>query len=104
MKLKNFDQRVWQLLKMIPKGRVTSYKEIAKSLNSKAYRAVGQACGRNPYAPVVPCHRVVNASGSIGGFSDDLNKKIKLLEGEGITIKDGKIVDFDKRLFKFSTE
>ena len=99
-----FDEKVWALLKSIPRGKVASYKEIAKALNTKAYRAVGNACGRNPYAPIVPCHRVVNSSGSLGGFSGDINHKIKLLEKEGVNVKNNRIVDFDKILFRFSTK
>ena len=55
----NFNEKVWQLTKKIPKGKVTTYKLIAQKLKTKAYRAVGQALKRNPHAPKVPCHRVV---------------------------------------------
>ncbi len=99
-----FDEKVWQLLKQIPRGNVTTYKEISRKLNTKAYRAVGQACGRNPYAPKVPCHRVIASDGSIGGYSGGIKMKIKLLEKEGIRVKNGRIVDFDRVFFKFSTK
>lgn len=97
-----FQEQVWELLKKIPKGKVTTYKEIAHALNTKAYRAVGNACHNNPYSPVAACHRVVNSDGSIGGFSSGVKKKIKMLEREGVKVRNGKIVDFKKILFKFS--
>jgi len=101
----SFNQKIYSLLKKIPRSKVTTYKIIAEKLGTKAYRAVGQALKYNPYAPVVPCHRVVNSDGSIGGYMGNLNpdskevkKKIKLLRKEGIKIKDNKIVDFEKVL------
>lgn len=97
----NFNQRVWKVCSKIPRGKVTTYKEIAKKLKTKAYRAVGNALHANPYAPEVPCHRVVNSSGSLGGFASGPKKKIKILKSEGVTIKNGCIVDFEKKLHKF---
>jgi methylated-DNA-[protein]-cysteine S-methyltransferase len=96
-----FNQRVWQICKKIPKGRVSTYKIIAKKLGRRAYRAVGNALNRNPYSPIVPCHRVVNSDGRIGGFAKGTKAKIKMLEKEGIRIKKGKIENFEKVLFKF---
>lgn len=63
-----FQRRVWRTIATIPKGGTLTYGEIAKRLKS-APRAVGQACGRNPYPVVVPCHRVVAADGGLGGFA-----------------------------------
>ncbi|MEK6856540.1 MAG: MGMT family protein, partial [Nanoarchaeota archaeon] len=60
-------EKVYGLCKKIPEGKISTYREIGKKLNTKAYRAVGQALKRNPYAPNVPCHRVVSSSGKIGG-------------------------------------
>jgi methylated-DNA-[protein]-cysteine S-methyltransferase len=102
----SFNEKVWKLMTKIPKGRVTTYGLIAKKLETKAYRAVGNACRNNPYAPKVPCHRVVKSDGTIGGFAGKtsgkmVQNKIKLLTKEGIQIKEGKIVDFAKVLFKF---
>ena len=59
-----FSEKVYFLTKKVPKGRVTTYKELAKKLKTKAYRAVGQALKCNPYAPKVPCHRVVKSVGT----------------------------------------
>jgi len=97
----NFDEKVWQLLKKIPRGRVTTYRAIARKLHSKGYRAVGMACHRNPYAPAAACHRVVKSDGGIGGFASGVKKKILLLEKEGVKVKNNKVVNFKKILFKF---
>ena len=102
----NFDEKVWKLMQRIPKGRVTTYSMIAKKLNTRAYRAVGNACRRNPYAPRVPCHRVVRTDGTVGGFGGKtsgktVEKKIRLLRKENVEIKNGKITNFEKVLFRF---
>jgi methylated-DNA-[protein]-cysteine S-methyltransferase len=99
-----FAERVYEVLRQVPKGKVTTYKALAARLDSKAYRAVGQAMKKNPYAPDVPCHRVVGSDGSIGGFMGkttgvEIERKIQMLKEEGIEVKDGKIVDFDRRLY-----
>lgn len=60
-----------------------TYKEVAHAIGKpKAYRAVGNALNRNPFAPEVPCHRVIKSDGSIGGFASGSNKKLKLLKSE----------------------
>lgn len=64
----DFQRSVWRTIAAIPKGKTLTYGEIARQLKS-APRAVGQACGRNPYPVVVPCHRVVAADGGLGGFA-----------------------------------
>ena len=98
----NFNEKVWSALKEIPRGKITTYKEIAKRVGSKkAFRAVGNACNKNPHSPKVPCHRVVSSNGSIGGYAHGLRAKKKLLAKEGIEIVDGKIFDFEGKLFKF---
>lgn len=79
---------------------LTTYKEIAKALNSDGYRAVGNAMNKNPYAPIVPCHRVVKSNGEVGGFASGTKNKIRLLKKEGIEIHNKKI-DLDKYLYKF---
>lgn len=95
-------EKVYGLLKKVPKGKVTTYGEIGKKLGTRAYQAIGQILKRNPNAPVVPCHRVVSSDGSLGGyFGKEFLKKKKLLEKEGIVIEKGKIKEFSKKLFKF---
>ncbi|MFH1505813.1 MAG: MGMT family protein [archaeon] len=97
----NFTQKIYNLARKIPKGKVTTYKILAEKTGSKAYRAVGSAMHNNPYWPKVPCHRVVNSNGSLGGFASGTKRKITLLKKEGIEVKKGKIVDFKKKLFRF---
>ncbi|KAK4213251.1 6-O-methylguanine DNA methyltransferase [Rhypophila decipiens] len=70
-----FDKRVYTLLLQIPPGSFTTYSLLSKSLNSSP-RAVGNSCRRNPFAPTVPCHRVVATGGSLGGFKGEHLSKI----------------------------
>lgn len=95
-----FNDVVYELCKQIPIGKVSTYKEIANALGGKAYRAVGNALNKNPYAPFVPCHRVINSNGKLGGFASGLKNKINMLEQEGVEIKGNKI-NLDKFLYKF---
>jgi len=106
MQSKTFNQKIYNSLKKVPKGRVTTYKILAEAAGTKAYRAVGQAMRCNPYAPIVPCHRVVKSDGSIGGFQGSMNpkskevkRKIRMLGKECIKVKDNRIVDFKNYLF-----
>lgn len=99
-------QRTYQLLRQVPPGRVTTYKALADALGTKAYRAIGQILKQNPYAPEVPCHRVVASDGTIGGFMGKtsgtaIQKKIAMLEKEGVKIEKDKIVDFEIMLYSF---
>ena len=80
----NFNQKVWALTARVPAGKVTTYARIAEALGSKGYRAVGNALNKNPYAPQVPCHRVVGSNGSLTGFAGGLDKKQRLLNEEGV--------------------
>lgn len=98
--MKSFNEQCYHVLKKVPRGKVTTYREIARVLKSKAYRAVGNAMNKNPYSPIVPCHRVVNSDGRVGGFAGGTKKKISMLKKEGIEIKKRKI-DLKKYLYKF---
>lgn len=94
-----FSERVYKLVSQVPAGRMTTYREIAQALDTRAYRAVGQALRCNPYAPKVPCHRVVCSDGTLGGFSGGtdhaaVNRKRKLLEAEGVAFDGDLIKDF----------
>ena len=100
MKRNTFNDRCYKLLRKVPKGKVTTYGEIAKKLGTEGYRAVGNAMHRNPYAPVVPCHRVVRSDGTLGGYAGGLKKKIKLLNQEKVEVKGGK-VNLKKYMYKF---
>ena len=92
--------RVGNLCKKIPKGRVSSYKVIAEKLGTRAYRAVGNALNKND-SKEIPCHRVVDSKGELHGFARGLKVKKKLLEKEGIKIRNSKVVNFEKVLFRF---
>jgi O-6-methylguanine DNA methyltransferase len=99
---KSFSDLVYAKTKLIPRGRVTTYGQIAQAIGKpKASRAVGNALNCNPYAPVVPCHRVVRSDGKIGGFAQGARVKAGLLAKEGVKVKDGKVVDFKEKLFVF---
>jgi methylated-DNA-[protein]-cysteine S-methyltransferase len=83
-KAMSFNQKVWAITARIPKGKVVTYGDIARALGGKAYRAVGNALNCNPYAPAVPCHRVVGSDGSLTGFAAGVEKKKRMLKAEGI--------------------
>ena len=99
---KAFDQRCYDLLLQIPKGKVTTYREIAHALGTKAYRAVGQAMNRNPNLVRVPCHRVVKSNGEVGGYAGGLSRKIELLRQEGVDVSESGRIDLSKFLYSFS--
>ncbi len=86
-----FHRRVYELALAIPPGRTLTYGEVAQQLGEPgAARAVGQALGKNPYAPIVPCHRVLAAGGRAGGFSapGGTLTKLRMLEIEGARVGD----------------
>jgi methylated-DNA-[protein]-cysteine S-methyltransferase len=95
-KTTEFQEKVYACLKNnVPAGKVTTYGTLAKFLQSSP-RAIGQAMRCNPYAPQVPCHRVVSSDGSIGGFNGErkgeaIERKVALLKKEGVPVIDGKI-------------
>ena len=79
----NFQKQVWQAIAKIPIGKTTTYGQLAKAIGRpKAYRAVANACGKNPLPIFIPCHRVIAANGKIGGFSAGLPWKNLLLTAE----------------------
>lgn len=83
----DFQKKVWAELLRIPSGKTRSYAEIAKRIgHPNAYRAVANACGANPVAVAVPCHRVIASGGKIGGYGGGLARKRKLLSNEGIVV------------------
>ena len=100
---RNFDEMCYELLKKIPKGKVTTYGEIAKALNTKAYRAVGNAMAKNKNLVVIPCHRVVLSNGEIGGFALGSEKKVELLLKEGVAVENGRVKNFNKVFHQLST-
>ncbi len=84
-----FQLKVWKYLKTIKKGKVKTYKQVAIGINNpKSARAVANACAKNPYAPDIPCHRVIRSDGALGGYSGrgGINQKLKLLRSENVAI------------------
>lgn len=81
----DFQKRVWQEILAVPHGQVTTYKRIGERLDTRAYRAVGQAVGANPVSVIVPCHRVLGTN-SFGGYAGGINLKRLLLELENVTL------------------
>lgn len=93
-----FQQKVYEALLQIPRGRVTTYKLLAIAIGCKSAQAVGQALRRNPYAPEVPCHRVIKSDLTIGGFSGknkgiEIKRKMELLKKEGVYFSSGILID-----------
>ncbi len=101
METMNLTERVYQLCKLVPEGKVTTYGEIARKLGVKSYRAIGQVLRKNHYSQV-PCHRVVCSTGSLGWFkvNKESKEKLNLLVREKGVIADSK-VDLQKCLFRF---
>ena len=85
----DFQIKVWNAISKIPKGKVKTYKELARSIRKpKASRAVANACGKNPFPIKIPCHRVIRSDGRLGGYSGNggIKTKRKLLRSEGVFI------------------
>ena len=84
-----FQKKVWNYLKTIRKGTVKSYKQVAIAIKSpKSARAVANAVGKNPFAPKIPCHRVIRSDGRLGGYSGlgGIKQKLRLLKSEKVRI------------------
>lgn len=100
--MSSFNNKCYELLQLVPEGRVTTYKEMAKALNTKAWRAVGSAMAKNKNLFVIPCHRVVRSDGSVGQYALGADKKAALLIKEGVVVTKGKVKDIDKFMHKFT--
>jgi methylated-DNA-[protein]-cysteine S-methyltransferase len=98
----NLEQKIYKKLLEVPKGQITTYGELAKAVGLKnGQRIIGKIMNKNPYPVIVPCHRVVMSTGKIGGYAYGEHIKIKLLNDEGIQIKNGKITDLKNRIYRF---
>ena len=87
------EEKVYKKLLEVPKGRVTTYAELAKAVGLEhGQRAIGRIMNKNPYPVIIPCHRVILSNGRIGGYAWGEDVKTKMLSKEGIKIKDGKIL------------
>jgi len=94
--------KVYTKLLQVPEGKVTTYGDLAKAVGLKnGQRIIGTIMKNNPFPVIVPSHRVVRSDGKIGGYTYGEIVKFKMLTKEGIKIKDGKIIDFDKEKFYF---
>lgn len=96
-----FQSRVLRLVSTVPRGKVTTYKELARALGRpRAYRAVANVLAKNPRPIKIPCHRVVKSNGEVGGYKSGTRKKSILLSKEGIEVR-GKRIELEKYLFRF---
>jgi len=100
-----FKTKVLHLCSKIPQGKVSTYGEIAKALQTSP-RAVGGALKRNEHPIIIPCHRVIKSNGSIGGYAGSnpikIREKIKLLKKEGIEFEHNKIKHFNSSMYRFN--
>jgi len=98
----NLEQKIYKKLLEVPKGKITTYGELAKAVGLKnGQRVVGKIMNKNPYPVIIPCHRVVMSTGKIGGYAYGENIKIKMLSDEGVEIKDGKIMNLKSAVYRF---
>jgi methylated-DNA-[protein]-cysteine S-methyltransferase len=98
----NLDKRIYKKLLEVPKGKVTTYGDLARSVGLKnGQRVVGKIMHDNPYPGIIPCHRVVRSDGKIGGYAYGAKIKTNMLSEEGIKIKNGKILDFENNTYSF---
>lgn len=96
-----FQDKVFKLVRKIPKGKISTYKIIAERLdNPGAARAVGNALNKNENLFNTPCFKVVRSNGRLGGYTKGQNQKASLLKREGIGIRNNKIVNLSKYLYK----
>jgi len=95
------NNKVFKLLRKIPEGKITTYKEIGLKLNLNP-RKVGRILSENEDLENIKCYKVVKSDGKVGGYKLGIKEKIKRLEKEGIKVENGKIVDFERRVLRFS--
>ena len=96
------EQRVYGMLARVPKGKVTTYSELARAAGLRnGQRAVGRIMNRNPYPSIIPCHRVVMSTGDVGGYAYGTEVKEEMLAREGIALGGGRISDMDGAMHRF---
>jgi len=92
----NLEHKVYKKLLEVPRGKVTTYSELAKAVGLKnGQRVIGRIMNKNPYPVLIPCHRVILSSGKVGGYAWGQRVKTKMLAKDGVKIKKGKILDSD---------
>ena len=93
----NLEHEVYKKLLQVPRGKVTTYSELAKAVGLKnGQRSIGRIMNKNPFPVIIPCHRVILSNGKIGGYAWGEKIKTNMLSKEGIKIKNGKILDANK--------
>ena len=98
----NLEKKIYKKLLEVPKGKVTTYGELSKAVGLKnGQRYIGNVMNKNPYPAIVPCHRVVMSTGKIGGYAYGEHIKAKMLNDEGIQVKNGKILDWENKVYRF---
>ena len=98
----NLDKKIYKKLLEVPKGKITTYGDLAKAVGLKnGQRTVGKIMNKNPYPVIIPCHRVVKSDGKVGGYAYGEKIKSDMLTKEGIEIKNGKILDLENRIYRF---
>ena len=103
--MKEFYTKIYNRLREVPSGKVTTYKELAHSVGSRAYRAVGTAMKNNRDIKNIHCYKVVLSNGYVGQYSNGGTRaKIKKLGKEGILTKGKRIIDFEKYLHKYKKD
>jgi methylated-DNA-[protein]-cysteine S-methyltransferase len=96
------EKKIYRKLLQVPSGKITTYKELARSVGlENGQRVIGQIMKKNPFPVIIPCHRVVKSNGEIGGYAYGISIKKSMLVKEGISIKNNKIKNFQKTFFRF---
>jgi methylated-DNA-[protein]-cysteine S-methyltransferase len=98
----SLDKKIYKKLLEVPKGKITTYGELAKAVGLKnGQRAVGIIMNKNPYPVLIPCHRVIKSDGKVGGYAYGEEIKSNMLSKEGIKIQNGKILDLENSIYRF---
>jgi len=98
----SLDKKIYKKLLEVPKGKITTYGELAKAVGLKnGQRAVGKIMNNNPYPVIIPCHRVIKSDGKIGGYAYGEEIKSNMLTKEGVKIQNGKILDLENTIYRF---
>jgi len=98
----NLSQNVYKKLLEVPKGKVTTYGELAKAVGLKnGQRVIGKIMNKNQFPVIIPCHRVIMSDGKIGGYAYGTKIKSNMLANEGIKIINQRVLDFEKKIHRF---
>ena len=107
LKVTEFQEKVYRTVSLIPEGMVTTYKILGEQIGCNSAQAIGQALKKNPYAPEVPCHRVISSNLKIGGYFGmtegfKISEKIELLKSEGVKFNKDNALFSEQQIYKFS--